>query len=55
MLLLLLYMMRIMQVSEVGDKLCTHPHVRKVTFTGSTAVGKILLAHAAKTVKKVST
>jgi acyl-CoA reductase-like NAD-dependent aldehyde dehydrogenase len=29
--------------------------VRKITFTGSTAVGKILMAGAAKTVKKVIT
>jgi acyl-CoA reductase-like NAD-dependent aldehyde dehydrogenase len=42
-----------LQVSEVGEALCTHSHVRKVTFTGSTAVGKTLLGHAAKTVKKV--
>ena len=31
-----------------------HPLVRKITFTGSTEVGKLLMAQAAGTVKKVS-
>ncbi|TGG91454.1 NAD-dependent succinate-semialdehyde dehydrogenase [Natronospirillum operosum] len=38
----------------VGKVLTTHPAVRKVSFTGSTAVGKILLKQAADSVKKVS-
>jgi succinate-semialdehyde dehydrogenase/glutarate-semialdehyde dehydrogenase len=38
----------------VGKVLTTHPLVRKVTFTGSTSVGKQLMAQAAGTVKKVS-
>ncbi|MBP7564921.1 MAG: NAD-dependent succinate-semialdehyde dehydrogenase [Burkholderiaceae bacterium] len=38
----------------VGDALCHDARVRKITFTGSTAVGKILLRHAADGVKKVS-
>ncbi len=38
----------------IGDELATHPLVRKLSFTGSTEVGKILLAKAAGTVKKVS-
>ncbi|XP_030213814.1 succinate-semialdehyde dehydrogenase, mitochondrial [Gadus morhua] len=38
----------------VGEVLCTDPLVAKVSFTGSTATGKILLRHAADTVKKVS-
>ena len=38
----------------VGDALCHDPRVRKITFTGSTAVGKVLLRHAADGVKKVS-
>ncbi|MGF1764859.1 NAD-dependent succinate-semialdehyde dehydrogenase [Aliivibrio kagoshimensis] len=42
------------QVAEVGELLCTHPAVRKVSFTGSTAVGKHILRQAADTVKKVS-
>ena len=39
---------------EVGQELTTHPLVRKVSFTGSTAVGKTLLRQCAGTVKKVS-
>jgi succinate-semialdehyde dehydrogenase/glutarate-semialdehyde dehydrogenase len=42
------------QPAAVGEVLCTHPLVRKVSFTGSTAVGKHILAQAAETVKKVS-
>jgi succinate-semialdehyde dehydrogenase/glutarate-semialdehyde dehydrogenase len=38
----------------VGDELATNPIVRKLTFTGSTAVGKSLMAKCAGTVKKVS-
>ncbi|KAM3872821.1 succinate-semialdehyde dehydrogenase, mitochondrial [Diretmus argenteus] len=38
----------------VGTVLCTDPLVAKVSFTGSTATGKILLKHAADSVKKVS-
>ncbi|AQS50862.1 succinate-semialdehyde dehydrogenase (NADP(+)) [Paenalcaligenes hominis] len=40
--------------SEIGDELCENPAVQKITFTGSTPVGKILLKKAADTVKKVS-
>ena len=40
--------------SRVGRVLSEHPLVRKLSFTGSTAVGKLLLAQAAGTVKKVS-
>jgi succinate-semialdehyde dehydrogenase/glutarate-semialdehyde dehydrogenase len=40
--------------SVVGDELATNPSVRKLTFTGSTEVGKELLAKSAGTVKKVS-
>ena len=39
---------------EIGAELCENPAVRKLTFTGSTAVGKALLAQAAGTVKTVS-
>ena len=38
----------------VGGELTTNPLVRKITFTGSTEVGRVLLAQAAATVKKVS-
>ncbi|KAL6546932.1 Succinate-semialdehyde dehydrogenase, mitochondrial [Orobanche minor] len=39
---------------EIGETLLASPQVRKITFTGSTAVGKKLMAGAAETVKKVS-
>lgn len=39
---------------EVGDELCKNPLVRKLSFTGSTKVGKFLLQECASTVKKVS-
>jgi succinate-semialdehyde dehydrogenase / glutarate-semialdehyde dehydrogenase len=38
----------------IGKELTTNPLVRKFTFTGSTAVGKQLMAQCASTVKKVS-
>ncbi|XP_052206645.1 succinate-semialdehyde dehydrogenase, mitochondrial [Diospyros lotus] len=40
--------------SDIGDALLASPQVRKISFTGSTAVGKKLMAGAAGTVKKVS-
>ena len=39
---------------EIGDEICANPLVKKITFTGSTEVGKMLMAKAAGTVKKVS-
>ena len=39
---------------EVGKVLCASPIVRKVTFTGSTQVGRILMQQSAPTVKKMS-
>ena len=41
-------------VAEVGDELCTNKNVRKISFTGSTNVGKALIAKTASTIKKVS-
>ncbi|KAI0212420.1 Succinate-semialdehyde dehydrogenase, mitochondrial [Lamellibrachia satsuma] len=38
----------------VGSIMCEHPLVAKISFTGSTDVGKILLRQAASTVKTVS-
>jgi succinate-semialdehyde dehydrogenase len=38
----------------IGNALMDSTEVRKITFTGSTGVGKILMTGAAKTVKKVS-
>ncbi|MEO1640459.1 MAG: NAD-dependent succinate-semialdehyde dehydrogenase [Pseudomonadota bacterium] len=40
--------------SAVGKELCVNPKVAKITFTGSTRVGKILMEQGAATVKKVS-
>lgn len=40
--------------SEIGDELMENEAVRKITFTGSTEVGKILMEKAAKHVKKIS-
>jgi len=37
-----------------GDALCESPIIRKITFTGSTAVGKLLYEKSAQTVKRVS-
>ncbi|MBI28403.1 MAG: Glutarate-semialdehyde dehydrogenase DavD [Alphaproteobacteria bacterium MarineAlpha5_Bin11] len=39
---------------EIGEELSTNPIVRKLSFTGSTEVGKILLRQCSSTVKKVS-
>ena len=38
----------------VGGELTSNPIVRKISFTGSTAVGKLLIEQCAATVKKVS-
>ena len=39
---------------QVGEEMTTSPMVRKVSFTGSTPVGKLLMRQASGTVKKVS-
>ena len=40
--------------SEIGKELCSNPLVRKVSFTGSTEVGRLLMEQSASTIKKVS-
>ncbi|AET40065.1 succinate-semialdehyde dehydrogenase (NAD(P)(+)) Ecym_5303 [Eremothecium cymbalariae DBVPG len=40
--------------AEVGLALCESPLVKKISFTGSTAVGKILMKQSASTMKKLS-
>jgi succinate-semialdehyde dehydrogenase / glutarate-semialdehyde dehydrogenase len=40
--------------AEIGGEMTSNPIVRKLTFTGSTAVGKKLTAQCADTMKKVS-
>lgn len=39
---------------EVGLELCSNPIVKKLSFTGSTEVGKILSRQSASTIKKLS-
>jgi succinate-semialdehyde dehydrogenase/glutarate-semialdehyde dehydrogenase len=38
----------------IGKAICEHPVVQKVSFTGSTAVGKLLAAQCASTLKKLT-
>jgi len=40
--------------SVVGERFVTHPHVRKICFTGSTEVGKQIMAGCADQVKRVT-
>jgi len=39
---------------DVGKEICENHKVKKVTFTGSTGVGKILMSQSASTLKKLS-
>jgi succinate-semialdehyde dehydrogenase / glutarate-semialdehyde dehydrogenase len=39
---------------DIGGELTSNPIVKKLSFTGSTEVGKLLMAQCAQTVKKVS-
>lgn len=39
---------------ELSERLCKHPLVKKVTFTGSTAVGKLIAKHCSEGLKKVT-
>ena len=40
--------------TEIGGELTSNPIVRKLSFTGSTEIGKVLMAQCASTVKKLS-
>ncbi|HLX21895.1 MAG TPA: NAD-dependent succinate-semialdehyde dehydrogenase [Usitatibacter sp.] len=40
--------------APIGQELCASPTVRKLTFTGSTEVGRILMRQSADTIKKLS-
>jgi len=40
--------------AAIGGELCASPIVRKLSFTGSTAVGRLLMAQCAPTLKKLS-
>src|SRR5262249_60903967 len=38
----------------IGHELCANPAVRKLSFTGSTEVGRVLIEQSAPTIKKLS-
>jgi len=38
----------------IGEALVTHPHIRKVSFTGSTSVGRRIMELAARDLKRIS-
>ena len=40
--------------TAIGGELCANPMVRKLSFTGSTEVGRMLMAQCADTIKKLS-
>ncbi|MET4707445.1 acyl-CoA reductase-like NAD-dependent aldehyde dehydrogenase [Endozoicomonas sp. NE43] len=42
------------KASAIGSVMTSHPSVRKLSFTGSTPIGKLLIKQCADTVKKVS-
>ena len=40
--------------SSIGNEFCSNPKVRKLTFTGSTEVGRVLMKQCADDIKKLS-
>ncbi|MGE5110159.1 MAG: NADP-dependent succinate-semialdehyde dehydrogenase [Acidobacteriaceae bacterium] len=40
--------------AEIGSEMTSNPKVRKLSFTGSTEIGKLLMSQCAGTVKKIS-
>lgn len=42
------------EAAEIGSEMTANPMVAKLSFTGSTVIGKLLMAQCAGTVKKVS-
>ncbi|KAM0270463.1 hypothetical protein ACHAQH_009404 [Verticillium albo-atrum] len=40
--------------NDLGPWMCSHPGVDKITFTGSTATGKKIMANAAETLKTIT-
>lgn len=40
--------------SDIGKQFCSHPQIRKLSFTGSTTVGSILYAQSAQNLQKLS-
>ncbi|KAJ5153064.1 uncharacterized protein N7482_009542 [Penicillium canariense] len=41
-------------LAEIGKALCEDPNIRKLSFTGSTAVGKLLMRQCSSSLKKLS-
>jgi len=39
---------------EVGDEMCSNPIIKKISFTGSTPVGKLLMKQSSDTLKRLS-
>ena len=39
---------------DIGGEMTSNPIVRKLTFTGSTAIGRLLMEQSAPTIKKLS-
>jgi succinate-semialdehyde dehydrogenase/glutarate-semialdehyde dehydrogenase len=42
------------QARAIGQEICENPLVRKLSFTGSTEIGKVLMQQSASTMKKLS-
>lgn len=42
------------QTPAISEALCKHPWVRKVTFTGSTTVGRLIARHCSEGLKKLT-
>ena len=42
------------KASAIGAEMCANPTVRKLSFTGSTEIGRLLMQQVAPTVKKIS-
>lgn len=40
--------------NDLGDALTSHPDIRKVSFTGSTATGQLVMANAVSTLKRLT-
>ena len=43
-----------LDAAGIGQEFCENPAIRKISFTGSTRVGQILMAQAAPQIKKIS-
>ncbi|TIB75644.1 hypothetical protein E3Q22_03906 [Wallemia mellicola] len=41
-------------VAEVGKEVCENPAIKKVSFTGSTRIGQLLMQQSSQTLKKLS-